>query len=219
MHHRRFMLATVVLVSLLGACASPAASGEPLTEAEAIQRVLAQDDRFAGLGPLNPELIGQAAWYEVADKTDGWQVRIRIGWGDCPAGCIHQHVWTYAVTRGGAVSLVSEEGDPPPAATGIRGVVLAGPTCPVVTDPPDPACADRPVEGAVIVVLDGSGAEVARATTRADGAFAIGLAPGAYRVVPQPVEGLMGLAEAQDVGIVAGEPMAELTIAYDTGIR
>ena len=218
MHHRRFVVIAVLLVGL-GACAGPGASGDTLTEAEAVQRVLAQDSRFTGIGPVDPDLIGQAAWYEVAGTADGWQVRIRIGWGDCPAGCIHQHQWTYAVTRSGAVSLLNEEGDPAPAATGIRGVAVAGPTCPVVTDPPDPECVDRPVEGAVIVVLDGSGAEVGRATTAADGTFAIGLAPGAYRVVPQAVEGLMGTAEPHDVGLVAGEPMAELTIAYDTGIR
>ena len=219
MNQTRFVLATIVLASLLGACASPAGSGDPLTEAEAIQRALAQDPRFAGIGPIDPDLIGQAAWYEVAGTDDGWQVRIRIGWGDCPAGCINQHRWTYAVTRSGAVSLVSEEGDPPPAAAGVRGVVLAGPTCPVVTDPPDPACADHPVEGAVIIVLDASGAEVARATSAADGTFAIGLAPDAHRVVPQPVEGLMGTAAEQSVGVAAGEAMAELTIGYDTGIR
>jgi hypothetical protein len=219
MQYRRFVLAVIVLASLAGACASPGESGEPLTEAEAIQRVLAEDSRFTGLGPADPDLIGQAAWYEVAATADGWQVRIRIGWGDCPAGCIHEHRWTYDVTRSGAVSLVGEDGDPAPAANGVRGVVVAGPTCPVVTDPPDPACADRPVEGAVIVVVDGSGAEVARATSAADGRFVIGLAPGAYRLVPQDVEGLMGTADSQDVGVVAGEPTAELTIAYDTGIR
>jgi hypothetical protein len=71
----------------------------------------------------------------------------------------------------------------------------------------------------VIVVLDDAGVEVARATTGADGTFTLGLAPGSYRLVPQPVEGLMGTATAQQVGVAAGERMAELTLAYDTGIR
>ena len=30
-------------------------------------------------------------------------------------------------------------------------IVTAGPVCPVVTDPLDPACADRPVDGAELV--------------------------------------------------------------------
>ena len=217
---RRLILAAVVMASLLAACgAPPSASVAPLTEAKAIQLVLGQDARFAGIGPADPDLIGQAAWYEVAATQNGWQVQVRIGWGDCPAGCINQHRWVYAVTREGDVSLVSEEGDPPPVASGVRGIAVAGPTCPVVTVPADPACADRPVEGAVIVALDDAGIEVARVTTGPDGAFSIGLAPGSYRIVPQPVEGLTGTATAQGVGIAAGEPMAELTFSYDTGIR
>lgn len=214
------ILAAVVLTSLLAACGSPPGrSGAPLTEAQAVQLVMRQDARFAGIGPADPDLIGQSAWYEVAATESGWQVQVRIGWGDCPAGCINQHRWVYAVTREGDVSLVNEEGDPPPAATGVRGIALAGPTCPVETVPADPACADRPVEGAVIVALDDAGVEVARATTGADGTFTLGLAPGSYRLVPQPVEGLMGTATEQQVGVAAGERMAELTLAYDTGIR
>jgi hypothetical protein len=212
----------------LAACSSaaesrPPGSGSPdsgsITEADAVRLALAEDAQFAGIGPRDSELIGQAAWYEVADTEDGWQVRIVIGWGDCPAGCINQHHWVYAVTRSGEVSLVSEEGDEPPAASGISGVVLAGPTCPVVTVPADPACADRPVEGAVILVLDTDGAEVARATSAVNGTFAIDLDPGSYRLVPQPVEGLMGTAGEQEVIVAAGEPIGEVTIAYDTGIR
>lgn len=102
---------------------------------------------------------------------------------------------------------------------GIRGVVVAGPTCPVVTDPPDPDCADRPVAGAVLVTLDADGDEVARLTSEVDGTFSVGLAPGEYRIVPQPVDGLMGTASEVSVAVEMGKPRVELTIAYDTGIR
>ena len=98
-------------------------------------------------------------------------------------------------------------------------MVVAGPSCPVVTDPPDPDCRDRPVPGAVIVVLDRAGQQVARVISGADGSFSIGLAPGAYRLVPQPVEGLMGTAEEQQISVAAAEPVAEVTVVYDTGIR
>lgn len=107
----------------------------------------------------------------------------------------------------------------PPADASVRGVVLAGPTCPVVTDPPDPSCADRPVEGAVLVVTTPDGEEVGRATSDADGAFELALAPGTYRLVPQPVEGLMGTAEEVEFTVLADAPAVELTVAYDTGIR
>lgn len=100
----------------------------------------------------------------------------------------------------------------------VSGYVHAGPVCPVVQDPPDPACADRSVEGAVIVVEDASRAEVGRVVTSADGTFAITLAPGAYTLVPQPVEGLLGTAESQEV-VVADGPVTGIDFAYDTGIR
>jgi len=97
--------------------------------------------------------------------------------------------------------------------------VLAGPTCPVVTDPPDPDCADQPVQGALLIVEDVAGVEVARVRSDADGHFAVELAPGSYRLVPQPVEGLMGTAPALEFGVELGQPAAPLTVSYDTGIR
>ena len=109
----------------------------------------------------------------------------------------------------------------PPSAAGsgtVAGLVLAGPVCPVVQSPPDPACADRPVVGAVIVALDASGREVARASSGADGRYRIPLPPGTYTLVPQPVDGFMGTASTVIVEVRTGSTtMADL--AYDTGIR
>lgn len=210
---------TLLLALLLAACAaSPSPSSTPPGAADAARLALAQSERFRGIGPYDQNLIGQAAWYKVAASGDGWEVQIRIGWGDCPAGCINDHRWVYGVSRDGSVRLLSQDGDVLPDATGVRGTVTAGPTCPVVTNPPDPACADRPVAGAVLIFQDASGAEVARVTSTPDGAFALQLAPGAYRLVAQPVEGLMGTPAPMEVGVEEG-PMSELTVSYDTGIR
>lgn len=101
----------------------------------------------------------------------------------------------------------------------ISGFALAGPTCPVVTEPPAPACAARPVEGAVVVVTDLTGAEVVRTTTGAAGDFVVIVPEGKYLVIGEPVEGLMGAPkEPVTVLVVAGEA-AEVTLSYDTGIR
>jgi hypothetical protein len=217
-----FRSLAAILISMVGlvGCSAPG-GGTPLPDSaqDAAQLVLTTNERFVGIQPRNPDLIGQAAWYEVTESADGWQVQVYMGWGDCPAGCINHHGWTYEVTRAGAVRLLSEEGDPLADETGIRGVVVAGPTCPVVTDPPDPDCADRAVAGAVLVILDADGDEVARVTSAADGTFAVALAPGAYHIVPQPVDGLMGTASELDVRVEMGEPPGELAITYDTGIR
>jgi len=100
----------------------------------------------------------------------------------------------------------------------VNGTAHAGPTCPVVR-PGDPACQDRPVAGAVIVATDGSGKEVARATTDAVGAFTISLPPGNYVLVPQPVIGLMGTAAPMNVALGAGVNPLPVDVSYDTGIR
>ena len=102
----------------------------------------------------------------------------------------------------------------------LNGTAVAGPTCPVEQDPPDPDCAERPVAGAEIVVLDASGSTVTRLTTGEDGTFMVALEPGSYQLVPQPVEGLMGGAPAPVmVDLAAGEVPDPVLLAYDTGIR
>jgi len=218
--------------------------GNPITEADAVARVLASDPRFAGIGPPSPDLVGQSAWYEVSPAAVGWRVAVTIGWGDCQAGCISRHTWVYEVDPGGAVRLVEERGDPldegsglgegagggeqvPPVAIPaeggpwIAGRALAGPVCPVVQAPPDPACADRPVVGATVLVRDAGGREVARATTAADGTFIAPVpAEGGYVVEAGPVEGLLGTPAPQAVVVPAGPAAwASVELAYDTGIR
>jgi hypothetical protein len=101
----------------------------------------------------------------------------------------------------------------------VEGKVVAGPSCPVVTEPPQPGCADRPVSGAVVLVLDADGTRAARLVSDARGAVNVALAPGRYRLVPQPVAGLMGTAPEQELTVRRGEAVDDLVIAYDTGIR
>jgi len=244
----------VLLVAGCGASKSspstlPSATpgGARLTQAEAVARVLAQDPRFEGVGPQDPNLIGQSGWYEVSPALVGWRVTVTIGWGDCQAGCISSHTWVYDVDGAGVVALVEELGDPldgsgggsgsggsgdggaagPPVvipAEGgpwIAGRAVAGPVCPVERVPPDPACADRPVAGAVIVVRGETGAEVARATTAADGTFLVAVpAGGSWTIEPQPVAGLMGTAPPVVVQVSdAPSSWVAADVAYDTGIR
>ena len=205
---------------ILAACSRlPGGTTAPITADEAVQLVLGQQDRFAGIESRDPNLIGQSSWYEVVEAGTGWEVVVRIGWGDCPAGCISEHRWIYAVSGEGSVTLLRDEGDELLGPTGVRGSVSAGPTCPVVTDPPDPDCADRPVVGAVLVITDPDDVEIARVTSGANGEFSVDLPSGAYRLVPQPVDGLMGTAAPIEFGVEAESPPTELLVSYDTGIR
>jgi hypothetical protein len=89
--------------------------------------------------------------------------------------------------------------------------------CPVESVPPDPACADRDVAGAVILVRNSTGVVVAEPRTSAEGRFTVTLSPGEYTFIPQPVDGLMGTAPEQTV--VVGTTALTLDFGYDTGIR
>jgi hypothetical protein len=209
----------------------PGASGaQPAHSAEAaFDAVRARSPWFDSVAPKSASVVGQSAWWSATPSTDGaWSVTVDIGWGDCPAGCIDHHVWQWQMAKDGSLTFASETGPAIPAdlrtalaatatASGIGGEVSAGPTCPVER-PGDSACADRVVKGAVLVVQDGSGAEVARFTTDASGLFRIELAPGIYTLSSQPVTGIMRSAPAQQVTVVAGK-LTIVSLSYDTGIR
>jgi hypothetical protein len=254
-HRRRLpwlavLAATFLVVACGGAPGSPAPTPGPtpsptpgegsLTREQAIAKVLASDPRFVGIGPVDPNLIGQSAWYEVSPAAVGWRVTVTIGWGDCPAGCINRHAWVFDVDGRGSVTLIEEFGDPLEGATGggdgggavpplaipaeggpwIAGRALAGPTCPVAQVPPDPACADRPVAGAAVVIRDTDGARVAEVITAVDGSFLAAVpGPGRYVVEAQPVEGLMGTPAPFEVVVPAGAgSWAPADLGYNTGI-
>lgn len=105
---------------------------------------------------------------------------------------------------------------PPLISTGVRGTVLAGPTCPVERAGESPCV--RAVAGATIVALDPAGQEVDRVVSDASGSYFLPLPPGNYEVVPQAVQGLMGVAPPSSVDVTSGAP-TELNLEYDTGIR
>jgi hypothetical protein len=212
--------------------ASPTSLPVSVTTPEAaVAQVIAAEPRLTGIAPRNPDAIGQSAWYEVAPASGvgAFVVTVRIGWGDCEAACIDEHVWHHAVAADGTVTVVSETGPAVPddawpspngagRKTGIGGVATAGPVCPVEKNPPDPACAPRPVNGAVVVVQDASGTEVARTTTAADGTFFAELPSGFYVVTPHPAEGLLGTPGPPSVTVSDGA-VVRIALAYDTGIR
>ena len=99
----------------------------------------------------------------------------------------------------------------------VSGVALSGPHCPVVQNPPDPQCADRPVADAEIVITNATGDRVDSVRTDADGRFTIAVPEGDYTFTPQPVDGLMGTPSPQSA--TAGASAITLSFDYDTGIR
>ena len=247
MRSTRPLLPILVLVALavvLSACGSdapppsspsPSTTGAPsvgpvTTPQDAVAAVVAHEPRLRGIGPLDPEMIGQSAWVEVtpASGVGAFVVAVRVGWGDCPAGCINEHTWVYAVLPDGTVNLQSEGGDavppdawPSPVGAGQTGLLItavSGPHCPVVSDPPDPACEPRPVADASVIIRDARGREVVPAATDPSGVLFIELVSGDYVVEAQPVDGFMGTPAAVQVTVVDGAA-TPVDLQYDTGIR
>jgi hypothetical protein len=171
-------------------------------------------------------MVGQSSWYEAFADGDGFAVNITLGQGDCIAGCIEQHTWSYHVDTAGVVELVDEEGDDvnvelPAGGDGparLTVQLMAGPTCPVEQIPPDPGCAARAVDGAEVVVFDAQGIEVAREISDDEGLASFDLPGGAYSVETEPVTEFMGTPEPQAFAFLGGDQL-ELLFSYDTGIR
>jgi hypothetical protein len=238
-----FLPTTLLLTTLLlAACASAAAPsvtpspsagvGPVTTDDEAIAAVIAHEPRLAGIRPKDPDMIGQSSWYEVAPASGvgAFIVMVWLGWGDCPSGCIEEHSWAYAVAPDGSVTVRSESGAavPPDAwpgqaaggepLTGLHVSGIAGPTCPVETVPPDPACAPRPAPNVGVLITNDDGTLRHKVVLDAAGQVFVALEPGVYVVDAEGSAGFMSGPEAHRVVVDAGR-VTDVTLAFDTGIR
>lgn len=94
--------------------ATPGGDGPVTSPNDAVAAVVAAHPEFDGIGAFDPDLIGGCCWYTASPIDGGYEVVFRVGWGDCPAGCIDEHRWTYRVGADGSIELVAEGGDPLP---------------------------------------------------------------------------------------------------------
>ena len=126
----RSILVAALLVTVFAGCGAgggsvpipttqptPTAIAFPVsTAADAAALVIATDPRFAGAIQLTPDLIGGSKYWKAEQLPGGgYRIELTLGWGDCPAGCIERHVWTFDVDANGGVKLISETGDPVPS--------------------------------------------------------------------------------------------------------
>lgn len=100
--------------------------------------------------------------------------------------------------------------------SGVKGRVLIGPTCPVMTIGTE--CPDLPYE-AELIVVDLNGEEIAEGSSDEDGHFQIQLPPGEYVLKPQtPNLGVPPHAGPIPFTVTEGA-YTELLVKYDSGIR
>jgi hypothetical protein len=99
--------------------------------------------------------------------------------------------------------------------SGVRGIVLLGPTCPA--QPVDASPCVTPY-AARLVIVDDKGDPVATVMSGSDGRFEVRLAPGDYTI--QPENGVDGVPSSspQNVTVIPGD-FVEVEIDFDTGLR
>jgi hypothetical protein len=101
------------------------------------------------------------------------------------------------------------------ATSGITGLVLIGPMCPVMRV--DEPCPDHPF-AATLIIRDSQGRELCAASSLEDGRFVVGLPPGSYELIPLTGPGGLPAAASQWVAVAPGQYTA-VTVSYDSGIR
>lgn len=115
------------------------------------------------------------------------------------------------------VACGSEAPGPGAEDSGVRGVVLLGPQCPVVTDASP--CPDVPLPGVTIRVLKDGEPLDETATSDESGRFELRLPPGEYTLQAIVPEGGPGMfAKPVDVTVPA-DGSVDVVVPVDTGIR
>jgi len=104
--------------------------------------------------------------------------------------------------------------------SGIRGRVVASPTCPVERLPPDPRCAPRGLAAIVRVYRLSDRHTVARLRTDRAGRFRVRMRGGRYGVSARPAAGgPFPRCSQPATAIVHKGRYTRVTIMCDTGIR
>ena len=103
--------------------------------------------------------------------------------------------------------------------SGIKGTVLAGPTCPVQRTPPDPQCADKPVATNIWISRTITPTQVMATTfSNAQGEFQLSLPPGEY--VIQAGSSGTPYPRCTDASATVGPTgYTAVVVSCDTGIR
>ncbi len=106
-----------------------------------------------------------------------------------------------------------------PIASGIKGVVMLGPTCPVMRNPPDPQCADKPYQTTLAVSIADGTRTISTVTSDSQGKFMVNLPYGTYVVQSADTRTMYPRCHSDGSIIVNANRFTEVTISCDTGIR
>ncbi|MFH0739631.1 MAG: hypothetical protein V1819_00755 [bacterium] len=175
-----------------------------LSEAEA--RLIAEKDCIKGGEALAVGI------YNAGTKTWWFDANLNATKEGCNPACVVSEETKTAEINWRCTGIL-------PFDSGVEGVVTLGPTCPVMKNPPDPQCADKPYATKIQVIVVGSPNSSPFATIESDkqGKYKIMLPPGEYAL--QGVGGaVMPRCETKNITIEPGK-VIEANLSCDTGIR
>lgn len=103
--------------------------------------------------------------------------------------------------------------------SGITGIALLGPMCPVERTPPDPQCAPRPYKTELVAIDSNNSQNVKTFSSDEYGKFSVDLAPGEYTVSSAGTAGYFSHCSSQGLITVEKNEYTDITLNCDTGIR
>lgn len=102
---------------------------------------------------------------------------------------------------------------------GITGSVFLGPICPVMRNPPDPQCADKPYAVRLAVTLAGKTEVIKEFNSDTSGKFNVSLAPGFYEIHQAPTLSMLPRCGSKGAIEVTQNTFTQTIVYCDTGIR
>ena len=82
----------------------------------AVARLYAPLRPAIDISPLQGLIIGHADRTHIGVGDSAWIVHMTTGWGDCMAGCIYRHFWTFRyLPPSGRVEIMTDSGPPVPS--------------------------------------------------------------------------------------------------------
>ena len=123
--------------------------------------------------------------------------------------------WTLTAAIGRCLQEMGD-GDQKFQTSGIEGRVILGPTCPVVKEPPDEECADKPYKTQIAIYKANGTEYIKTVSTDEDGFYRVELPGTAYVLRTM---GRSPFPACEEVEIVVHENWITADISCDTGIR
>ncbi len=103
--------------------------------------------------------------------------------------------------------------------SGIRGVVFLGPICPVMKNPPEPKCADKPYKTSLVATTPDGGRVIKQFNSDATGNFRVDLAAGEYAIRSAATANILPRCGSSGAIKVVSSKYTDTIVNCDTGIR